>query len=652
MKSASMKTGTAARTAKISAAVLGAVVALLAGTGLVWAGMSGPGEAVVPQVQEAAAADAAADKPADSFTSHGTEYGKNETVAVKTDLAGNIDSIAVEEWIKNPEGLDSLQDVSSLQNIVSDDEDVTFTREGDTLVWKTGGEDVAYSGTSDAELPFEVTYRFQLDGVDVNPAELKDATGELKVFISYKNKTSATVSTEAGWSYDVQDPFVMASIIQFDAEHAQNVEVDNGTVVDQQGTIIAVGLGMPGLGKTLGLEDMAELPESVEITAQVRGFDMPDIMTVATDQALGGIDRQKTEDVQGQVNDAIGQLNAMTEGLETLSKGNEAIATAAGKIAAGEAAIAEKLPGAAKGLETLAGVAQASNEAVTGAVEAAGMVVGAVQESGKKQAEAGESLQAAAASQQAVLQSAQAGLQAQAQAAAALEGGVSLADAIAEQQVAKEALEAIDVGGLTDDQAEAVRAAVAGLEASIAQTQASGEEAQAAFDDAQAAVGQAQASFAEAAGSAGQALSGIGDAGDALKESGAALSGLAGDDGAAAGMMKGMVVAQKQTEALAGNLGTAAEGIQKVQEGTAQLAVALVQVQEGNKKLGKAATKMGDVVSEAIGTVRGSIDEKTDLVNALSDYVKGKPAYGGSAPDMPASTIYMVHAKAESTPLR
>ena len=205
------------KTAKISAAVIVFVLAGLVAFGFMQAQAveSDDANAQAAAAKETTASDIAAQEIADAFTPHGSAYGKNETVAVKTDLSGTLDSIAVDEWIKNPDGLDRIMDVSNLQNIVPDD-GLTFTQDDGAIIWKANGEDVVYSGTSGAELPFDVTYRYELDGQEVDPATLKGVSGTLKICIGYRNKTNATVSA-GGATFEVQDPFVMASIVSFDA---------------------------------------------------------------------------------------------------------------------------------------------------------------------------------------------------------------------------------------------------------------------------------------------------------------------------------------------------------------------------------------------------------------------------------------------------
>lgn len=99
----------------------------------------------------------------DSITAHGSAYEKAETVKATTTLSGEFKSIAVDEWLKNPEGLDVISDTSSLQAIAADDDVITFTQNGENLKWNTNGEDVHYSGVTDKELPFAISYSYKLN---------------------------------------------------------------------------------------------------------------------------------------------------------------------------------------------------------------------------------------------------------------------------------------------------------------------------------------------------------------------------------------------------------------------------------------------------------------------------------------------------------
>ena len=292
------------------------------------------------------------DSEPESITAHGSTYEKAETVSATSTLSGEITAIAVDEWLKNPEGLDVIEDVSTLQQIATTDDDISFTQDGENLSWQTNGEDVHYSGITNAELPFNISYSYKLDGAETDPSELVNVTGHLELCISYENKTQGTVDAN-GTIYSVQQPFAMASLISFDAEHAQNVKVDNGQVVDQDGSFIAVGLAMPGLTGSLDIEDMVSLPESVTIEADVTGFDMPNITTMASNQVLSMIDEESTNDLSSDIDDAFSQVDSIKKATSQLSKGTSAIGKALSTIAQGQSLLNEAFPNATSGLDQL-----------------------------------------------------------------------------------------------------------------------------------------------------------------------------------------------------------------------------------------------------------------------------------------------------------
>ena len=292
------------------------------------------------------------DSEPESITAHGSTYEKAETVSATSTLSGEITAIAVDEWLKNPEGLDVIEDVSTLQQIATTDDDISFTQDGENLSWQTNGEDVHYSGITNAELPFNISYSYKLDGAETDPSELVNVTGHLELCISYENKTQGTVDAN-GTSYSVQQPFAMASLISFDAEHAQNVKVDNGQVVDQDGSFIAVGLAMPGLTGSLDIEDMVSLPESVTIEADVTGFDMPNITTMASNQVLSMIDEESTNDLSSDIDDAFSQVDSIKKATNQLRKGTSAIGKALSTIAQGQSLLNEAFPNATSGLDQL-----------------------------------------------------------------------------------------------------------------------------------------------------------------------------------------------------------------------------------------------------------------------------------------------------------
>ena len=53
---------------------------------------------------------------------------------------------------------------------------------------------------------------------------------------------------------------------------------------------------------------LRQYPKDTVIVKNVKGFDMPDITTIATDQVLGQLDSGQVEETRGKIDDAVGQL--------------------------------------------------------------------------------------------------------------------------------------------------------------------------------------------------------------------------------------------------------------------------------------------------------------------------------------------------------
>lgn len=493
------------------------------------------------QNESATTATAAQEQPAeeqeqDSITAHGSAYEKAETVKANTTLSGEFKNIAVDEWLKNPEGLDVVSDVSSLQAIAADDDAITFTQNGENLEWNANGEDVHYSGVTDKELPFSISYSYKLNGETVDPSALKNVTGKLEVSLSYTNNTSATVNA-GGTSHSVKEPYAMASLVSFDAEHAKNVKVDNGQVMDQDGSFIAVGMAMPGLAQSLELDDMVNLPESVTITADITGFDMPDITTMASNQVLGMVDEETTNDIDSNIDDAFSQVSSIQEATNQLSQGMQGVSQALSGISEGQAKLNDAFPNATDGLGKIA----EGSEGVGKLIDASSQQLEAVRAAQEK----------------------------------------------AEDAVAK--LEAVDTNGMTEEQAEALTQATADAKANLASAQQATAAASATLDKA-----------SEATAQLSQGLAGI------------------------------------------------SEGLTKIQAGYAQLGEATSKITEASAKLSQGTQAMSEAISTAVKEMQGSINDKLDLISALRDYADNKGAFCGNASNMPASTTFVVTAKADA----
>ncbi len=274
---------------------------------------------------------------AEQLLGHSDTDGKEETVYVIADPNGKPDQVIVSEWLKNGDGADTIRDASRLNDIenVKGDEDYT-KGSGDTLTWNAKGKDIYYQGTSTAQLPVDVTVTYKLDGKPVTAEKLDGASGKLTIQFDYKNNTAKKQKIN-GEQVTIYQPFLMVSGLVLDGEKATNVEVTNGKVVNSGDKQIAVGLAMPGLSESLGLNDLKDedgkaidldLPEQVTITADVTDFSLLTTVTVATNSAL---EELNLDDVDS-VDDLKDSLEELGEASEKLVDGSQDLADGVGEL--------------------------------------------------------------------------------------------------------------------------------------------------------------------------------------------------------------------------------------------------------------------------------------------------------------------------------
>ena len=181
------------------------------------------------------------------------EKDKTETVYVKSDAKGNPREITVQTKLKNTSDGDTIEDYTNLTDIKNKEGDEAFTQNADgTIEWENHGEDITYEGTGSEELPVDVNISYELDGQPIEPEELAGKSGSLKIRFDYKNKTTQTIKIE-GKEEQVSVPFAVISTMLLSEDHASNIKVENGKVMDIDGQKLVVGYACPGLTKSLKL---------------------------------------------------------------------------------------------------------------------------------------------------------------------------------------------------------------------------------------------------------------------------------------------------------------------------------------------------------------------------------------------------------------
>lgn len=218
---------------------------------------------------------------------------------------------------------------SEIKNLTTTD---TLTQDGDAITGHTDEDKIYYQGTMEnAELPWNITIKYYLDGKETSAAELVGATGEFQLNLDI---TENKKSVDGFW-----DGFALQITMKLDSEKCSNIVSENATIAnvgaDKQLTYIV----LPGKGA------------NIQVTANVTDFYMESIalnamelnldISLDTDAIIDQFAVVKDAIVQidegsGQLNDGIEKLNdnseKIQEGSEKLEEGSKDVDEASNKV--------------------------------------------------------------------------------------------------------------------------------------------------------------------------------------------------------------------------------------------------------------------------------------------------------------------------------
>lgn len=317
--------------------------------------------------------------PAASENKAQSEVRKDETVYVLAGADGNVEKIIVSDWIKNTLGSTMLSDQSDLSNVEAVREGESYTMNGDNMrVWDANGNDVYYQGDIALEVPVALSVSYKLDGRSVSPSELAGQSGKVTIRFDYTNHQSETVEID-GTKEEIYVPFAMLSGMILNNDSFTNVEVSNGKLINDGDRTVVVGIAFPGLQDNLAVDsDKLEIPDYVEITADVTDFEMSNTITVATNEVFNDLDTEELDsfdDLKASLNDltdAMEQLmdgssqlydglctlldksGELISGIDQLAEGAERLKTGTGTLSSGASDLADGASALASGLGELA----------------------------------------------------------------------------------------------------------------------------------------------------------------------------------------------------------------------------------------------------------------------------------------------------------
>lgn len=286
---------------------------------------------------------------------------KDESVYVNLNSDGTVTNETVSDWLHSDSSLSEINDTSILKNIKNVKGNEAPVVNGSNLTWKSEKEDIFYQGTTDKEVPLQVKIKYTLDGEEVNPKDIIGKSGKLKINIDFTNRDKKYASID-GKSKVIYTPMTCITAVNLPMEKFENVKVNGGEIICDGSKRIVTFACFPGLKESLNLKGNLlniDLPQNLEITADVSNFEMDSVAVTATPQLLGADKLTSASDINGLI-DGISELktagdklaegaaklesgskklydgsNTLLKGADNLSQGSKALYEGTGSLNAG-----------------------------------------------------------------------------------------------------------------------------------------------------------------------------------------------------------------------------------------------------------------------------------------------------------------------------
>jgi putative membrane protein len=296
---------------------------------------------------------------------------KSESVYVNVDSTGKTEKEIVSNWLHDSTSGAVIADRSQLSDIANVKGEEEPQISGNNITWTLSGNDLYYQGKTEKQLPVSMTLQYFLDGESISPSELAGKSGKFELKISFKNNDAHSV-TIGGRIKTVYTPFACVAAFNLPQKNFTNVTTNFGNVISDGNNQAVSFLGFPGLKQNFDMIDLSSvnLPDELDVTADVKDFSLGSIMMVATPvpdldslksagDDLNNISDKLSQliDAGTQLKDATGTLNsgekAFADGVRQLFDGVSTAGASFDKIVNGAGTLNSAVSNSKKGIPAL-----------------------------------------------------------------------------------------------------------------------------------------------------------------------------------------------------------------------------------------------------------------------------------------------------------
>lgn len=245
---------------------------------------------------------------------------KTETVYSKLNYNGEVTDTIVNELLVNDKELDTINDYSTLTDIINISDDNEFTNDNNKLTFNAMGKNVMYQGKSVKKLPITTIVTYKLNGKSIKLDDLLGKSGNVTINIKYINNEKHG---------NLYTPFVITTTTMIDSNNNSNITINNGKTIENGSKNLVVGISAPGLYESLNLEELKGL-DTITINYDTKSFELPSIYSVVTTKLLETADLSKFDKLDTlyeSTSKLQDNMNLICKGSKTLSQGSTTLLT-------------------------------------------------------------------------------------------------------------------------------------------------------------------------------------------------------------------------------------------------------------------------------------------------------------------------------------
>lgn len=244
---------------------------------------------------------------------------KEETVYSKLSPTGEASTIIVNNYLKNPNHTNELEDFTDLKDIVNLSGNETFEYHNNELLWQANGNNILYQGTTTKNLPVTETISYKLNNKDITITDLLGKSGHIEITIKYKNNDLHNVNIN-GNSESLYTPFLVTTALSLPHDNT-DVTITNGKVIDTGNKYLVASLSTPGLYESLAIDELANLDEVI-LSFNTESFELPAIYTIVTPKLIDSEDLKifsKMEEMYGSIDELQRNMDTLENSAKVIS---------------------------------------------------------------------------------------------------------------------------------------------------------------------------------------------------------------------------------------------------------------------------------------------------------------------------------------------